>query len=242
MAYVSRGLILSHQTGMHNWNIDIPGARDLQLQLAQQVITADHFGPIHTVAGTDVGFEQQGRITRAAVVLLRFPELEVIEYKICRRPTTFPYVPGYLSFREAPALLEALQQLSLAPDLLLCDGQGIAHPRRFGIACHLGVLTGIPAIGVAKSRLLGSHREVANTKGSWQPLEDKGDIIGAVLRSRVNVKPIYISPGHNISLPSAINYVLDCLSRYRLPETTRWADGIASQRPAFMAKLKANPL
>lgn len=222
---------------MHNWDIDIKQARQLQQQLAQQVCTEDRFDRVSRVAGTDVGFEDGGKTTRAAVAVLSFPELELIEYRISRRATRFPYVPGYLSFRECPALLDALQQLTRQPDLLLCDGQGIAHPRRFGIACHLGVLTGIPAIGVAKSRLTGTHAEVGPEKGDWQPLIDQGETIGAVLRTRSNVKPVYVSPGHGVSLSSAIEYVLACTSRYRLPETTRWADGIASRRKAFLARL-----
>lgn len=221
----------------HDWPLNLSEAKALQQRLARQVVTEDRLGEVNLVAGTDVGFEDKGRTTRAAVAVLSFPELELLEYRISRCPTRFPYVPGYLSFRECPPLLDALQQLSIKPDLLLCDGQGIAHPRRFGIACHIGVLTGIPSIGVAKSRLIGTHDEVEEEAGSWQPLQDQGEVIGAVLRSRRNVKPIYISPGHNISLSSAINYVLDCLTAYRLPETTRWADGIASRRPAFMKKL-----
>ena len=223
-------------------NVTIAEAKIIQQQLAEKVCTQDHINKVATVAGTDVGFEQGGKITRAAVVILSFPALELIEYSISRCPTTFPYVPGYLSFRECPALLEALSKIKQQPDLLLCDGQGIAHPRRMGIACHLGLLTGIPSIGVAKSRLIGTHEVVGEEKGCWQPLYDrKGDdndeVIGAVLRTRTGVKPLYISPGHNISLPTAIHYVQACLTRYRLPETTRWADGIASNRPAFMRRI-----
>ena len=143
-------------------------------------------------------------------------------------PTTFPYIPGFLSFREIPALLKALEQLKITPDLIFCDGQGIAHPRRLGIACHLGVLIDVPAIGVAKSLLVGKYGEVPQEKGSCTPLQDQGETIGVVLRSRVNVKPIYISIGHRISLPTAVKYVRDCLGKYRLPEPTRIADKLAS--------------
>lgn len=222
---------------MHSWNLSIEEARTLQQQLAAAVITEDQFGDIHTVAGTDVGFEENGTITRAAVAVLSFPDLRLIDYAIRRRETRFPYVPGYLSFRECPALLDALDALPRHPDLLLCDGQGISHPRRIGIASHIGVLTGIPSIGVAKSRLVGAHREVGNEKGDWQPLIDRDETIGAVLRSRRGVKPIFVSCGHKVSLPSAIALVLACTPRYRLPETTRWADGLASRRPAFMRRL-----
>ncbi len=222
---------LYHQ---HPWDLTPAQARELQSQLARRVITEDRLGPVRYVAGVDVGFEQGGSVTRAAVAVLDFPALSLREYAIARRPTAFPYVPGLLSFREVPALLDALDKLKQWPDLLLCDGQGIAHPRRFGIACHLGVLTDLPSIGVGKSRLIGSHEPLAAGKGSWVPLRDGEEVVGAVLRSRAGVRPLYISSGHRISLASAIDYVLRCVTRYRLPETTRWADRIASdKRGAF---------
>jgi deoxyribonuclease V len=178
----------------------------------------------------DVGFEDNGSITRAAVATLSFPDLELSEYAIARRKTGFPYVPGYLSFRETPAVLDALEKLKRVPDVLLCDGQGIAHPRRFGIACHIGVLTAIPAIGVAKTRLIGTHASVPEEKGAYVSLVDKEQEVGVVLRTRTGVKPVYISIGHKISLPSAISLVMQCVTKYRLPETTRWADRIASNK------------
>ncbi|NEQ88389.1 MAG: deoxyribonuclease V, partial [Moorea sp. SIO2I5] len=174
--------------------------------------------------------EEDGAISQAAVAVLSFPDLQLRENAIARRPTTFPYVPGFLSFREVPVVLDALEKISIIPDLILCDGQGIAHPRRFGLACHLGVLTDIPTIGVAKSRFIGDHEELPENKGNWQPLSHDGEIIGAVVRTRTGVKPVYVSIGHRISLPTAIDYVLRCTSRYRLPETTRWADQLASNR------------
>jgi deoxyribonuclease V len=175
-----------------------------------------------------VGFEEGGKITRAAVAVLSFPDLQPLQQAIARLPTCFPYVPGLLSFREIPAVLGALEQLRPLPDLLLCDGQGVAHPRRFGIACHLGVVTGIPSIGVAKSRLIGTHPEPGPEKGSWVPLMDGDERIGAVLRTRSNVRPLFISSGHRISLQTAIDYVLACSPKYRLPETTRQAHKLAS--------------
>lgn len=202
----------------------------MQEQLRGQVITQDQLGEVRYVAGVDVGFEQEGKITRAAVAVLDFPALTLHEQAIARLPTSFPYVPGYLSFREIPAVVAALQKLHTLPDLLLCDGQGIAHPRRFGIACHLGVLTGLPSIGVAKSRLVGRFEEPAISKGSWSRLLDGEETIGAVLRTRERIKPLFISSGHRISLPTAIDYVLRCTTRYRLPETTRWAHKLASSR------------
>ena len=208
-------------------------ARAVQESLRGEVIVADKLGVVKTVAGVDVGFERAGAVTRAAVVVLDFPGLEPREQAVARQPTRFPYVPGYLSFREAPAVLAALAQLRQAPDLLLCDGQGIAHPRRFGIACHLGVLTNIPSIGVAKSRLIGTHGAVPKEKGAWVPLMDADEVIGAVLRTRNDVKPLYVSIGHRLSLETAIDYVLRCTTKYRLPETTRLADRLASQRDVF---------
>ena len=175
-----------------------------------------------------MGFEDHGHITRAAVAVLSFPDLELIAQAIARRPTEFPYIPGLLSFREIPAVLDALIQLDPLPDLLLCDGQGIAHPRRFGIASHLGVITDTPSIGVAKTRLCGKHGDVPHDRGQWTALHSGDELIGAVLRTRANVKPLYISIGHRISLSTAIDYVMACTGRYRLPETTRHAHRLAS--------------
>lgn len=192
------------------------------------MIREDRLGAVNTVAGIDVGFEDGGRITRAAVVVLSFPALETRDQAVSRGPTRFPYVPGYLSFRELPQVLKTLERLDIRPDLVLCDGQGLAHPRRFGLACHLGVATGLPTIGVAKSRLVGTHAELPPRKGEWVPLLDKGETIGAVLRTRDNVQPVYVSIGHRVSLPTAIAYVLRCTPRFRLPETTRRAHRLAS--------------
>jgi deoxyribonuclease V len=212
----------------HAWPLTTEEAIAIQQQLRQEVIASDQLGPVRYVAGVDVGYDLAENITRAAVAVLSFPDLQLVEHAIARRPTTFPYIPGFLSFREVPAVLDALEKLSLTPDLLLCDGQGIAHPRRFGIACHLGVLTNIPAIGVAKSRLLGSCDELPVRRGSWQPLRYEGETIGAVLRTRCGVKPVYVSTGHRVSLTTSIDYVMRCTPKYRLPETTRWADKLAS--------------
>jgi deoxyribonuclease V len=211
----------------HSWNVSPSEARAIQEDLRGRVITQDDFGDIRQVAGTDVAFEEQGRVTRGAVALLEYPGLELIEHAIARRPTSFPYIPGLLSFREIPVLLDAIEALGRRPNLVICDGQGIAHPRRFGLACHLGVLTGLPAIGVAKSRLTGKHEVVPDRKGAWVPLRDGEDVIGAVLRTRRGVRPVYVSPGHKVSLESAIRLTLDCVTRFRLPETTRWADRLA---------------
>lgn len=224
----------------HDWNLTPQEAIALQQSLRQEIRICDQFDPVQTVAGIDVGFEAGGTITRAAVAVLSFPDLQLVERAIARQPTAFPYIPGLLSFREVPAVLEALGHLKHTPDLLLCDGQGTAHPRRFGIACHIGLLTGQPAIGVGKSLLVGTHPAVPDEKGAWVPLQHQGETIGAVLRTRVGTKPLYISPGHRISLESAIDYVLRCTTKYRLPETTRHAHRLASETPlAEIAEIAA---
>ena len=214
----------------HAWPLTVEEAIAIQEQLRGEIITSDQLEPVQYVAGVDMGFEADGTISRAAVAVLSFPSLQLQESAIARRPTSFPYVPGFLSFREIPAVLDALEKISTIPDLILCDGQGIAHPRRFGIACHLGLIVDIPSIGVAKSLLTGKHEEVPDQRGSWQPLINRGETIGAVLRTRIGTKPLYISSGHRVSLPTAIEYVLRCAPKYRLPETTRIADKLASDK------------
>jgi deoxyribonuclease V len=211
------------------WPEDAESAIALQRRLRARIQTTDQLPEvIRHVAGVDAGFDQQGTVTRAAVVVLSFPDLVPVDEALVRCPTTFPYVPGLLSFREIPAVLQALNQITIQPDIILCDGQGIAHPRRLGIATHLGLIIDRPTIGVAKSRLTGSHGNVPSEKGQWVPLTDGKEQIGAVLRSRTGTKPLYISPGHRISLATALDYVLRCTPKYRLPETTRYADRLAS--------------
>jgi len=217
---------------LHPWDVTPEEAIAIQQRLHSQVIREDRLDPPRTVAGVDVGFEQDGAITRAAVAVLRYPALELVETALARQPTRFPYVPGLLSFRETPAVLAALERLSQLPDLLLCDGQGLAHPRRFGIACHLGLLTGLPAIGVGKSRLVGSHAPVGQARGDWQPLRHGDELVGAALRTRPQTNPLFISIGHRVSLETAIRLVLDCTPKYRLPETTRQAHRLASSKEA----------
>jgi deoxyribonuclease V len=212
----------------HSWNLTPGAAIALQHRLRSKVVRLGRPRQVRHVAGTDVGFERGGGITRAAVAVLTFPELELADYAVVRQPTRFPYVPGLLSFREIPALLAALARLSVQPDLLLCDGQGIAHPRRFGIASHLGVYCGMPAIGVAKSRLVGEHGVPMQRRGAWVPLRDRGETIGAVLRTKPHTQPVFVSIGHRISLPLAVRYVMACTTKFRLPETTRWAHQLAS--------------
>jgi deoxyribonuclease V len=221
----------------HPWNLTPAQARSLQERLRRRVVRRDRLGRVRHVCGIDVGFESGGRVTRAAAALLEFPSLELRAFALARMQTRFPYVPGLLSFREAPAALAALGKLALVPDLLLCDGQGIAHPRRCGLASHLGLLAGIPSIGVAKSRLIGEHGTLPARRGAWVPLLDGSERIGAVLRTRRGVKPLYVSIGHRVSLKTAIAYVLACAPRYRLPETTRWADRLAGAGEAELGAL-----
>ncbi len=215
-------------TAPHPWRVSPALARRIQEQLAPEVIREDRLQPPRTVAGTDIGFEDGHRLTRAALATLDFPGLHPLESVVVRRPTRFPYVPGLLSFREVPALLDALDQARRVPDLILCDGHGYAHPRRFGLACHLGVVTGLPTIGVAKSRLIGEYDPPGPERGDWSPLRDRGEVIGAVLRTRSGVNPLFVSIGHRVGLETAIHYVLACTPRYRLPETTRRAHHLAS--------------
>lgn len=224
-------MVISAEALEQAWAGITPGqARRLQEETAGEVVLEDTLPMPRTVAGVDVGFEQSNTVARAAVVVLDYATLEPLDYALARLPVSFPYVPGLLSFRECPVILHALAALRRPPDLLLCDGQGIAHPRRLGIASHLGVLTGLPTVGVGKSRLVGRHGPVPEQRGGWTPLYHRDDTIGAVLRTREGCKPLFISPGHRVTLATAIDLVMHFITRYRLPETTRWADGLASNR------------
>ncbi len=212
----------------HSWNVDTREAVRIQNHLRSRLILRDRFGTPRTVAGVDASFSRTGW-TRAAAVVLALPSLEILDHARAVRRTSFPYRTGLLTFREAPAVLEALRRLRRPPDLLICDGQGIAHPRRMGLAAHIGLLTDIPSIGAAKSRLTGTHSTVPDGRGEWVPLLDKGEPIGAVLRTREGVRPLYISPGHRVSIGSAVELVMRCVTRYRLPETTRAAHALAGR-------------
>ena len=224
-------------TPLHEWNLSPQAAIELQKQFAYEVIAEDQFdAPVKTVAGIDLGYDVNTNRSRAVVVVLKFPELELLESAEAIMPIQFPYVPGLLSFRETPVAVKALEKLQTAPDLILCDGQGIAHPRRFGIACHIGLITGVPSVGVAKSLLVGKYGALGETRGSLAPLVHRNEEVGAVLRTRDNVQPLYVSVGHKISLQTAIDYVLRCAPKYRLPETTRLADRLASYRIASYRK------
>jgi deoxyribonuclease V len=204
-----------------------------QRELALRVDRRNHLDwPPRRVAAVDCAFPERGTRTRAAAVLFSFPRLECLAEAVSEMPTTLPYIPGLLSFRELPAMLAALEQLPERADVVLCDGQGIAHPRRFGIACHLGVETGLPSVGVGKSRLCGQHEEPGREKGSVARLIDDGEDIGCVVRTRSGVRPLYVSIGHRIDLDSAVRLTLACTGRFRLPEPVRAADSLAGQSSA----------
>ena len=210
----------------HSWRVSTAEAKEIQLTLRDQVSFEPDFGEVRTVAGVDVGVE--GDEAKAAVVVLSYPSLKPVEQSLAKVPVSMPYVPGLLSFREAPAILAACESLEIEPDLFVFDGQGLAHPRRFGIASHIGVILDKPSVGCAKSRLFGTHHEPGPEAGSYVQLYDGDDIIGAVLRTRDNVSPVYVSVGHRTDLETAIQYVMGCCKGYRLPETTRHAHRAAS--------------
>ncbi|MDN0125262.1 deoxyribonuclease V [Yersinia aleksiciae] len=228
--------------------IDTKALRAEQQQRASEVLLQD--APVLTnplgqsvrfIAGADVGFEQHGEVTRAAIAILRYPSLELVEYQIARVETSLPYIPGLLSFREYPALLAAWAKLQQRPDLVFVDGQGIAHPRRLGVASHFGLLVDVPTIGVAKSRLCGHFQPLESDNGALQPLIDGNEQLGWVWRSKIRCNPLFISPGHQVSVDSALTWVQRCMAGYRLPEPTRWADAIASNRPQFQRWMRKTP-
>jgi deoxyribonuclease V len=239
---------------LHRWDVTPEEARRIQEELRGRVELQDRlterqgekrsrsfgtknekrFDAVRLVAGADVAFEFRGRGTSqgralAGVIVYSFPELREIERACAERPLEFPYVPGLLSFRELPALLGAMAKLRAEPDVIFCDAQGYAHPRRFGLACHLGVLLDRATVGCAKSRLIGEHREPGRAAGSWAALEEAGETIGAVVRTRTDVKPIYVSAGHRVALPSAIELALAVCDGYRIPKPTREADHFVEQ-------------
>ena len=214
---------------LHSWDVTPEEARQFQNELRSQVVQTDRFGTINTVAGVDIGLKKD--IALASVVVLSFPELQVVDSVVTESPVRFPYIPGLLSFREIPPLLTAFTELQTEPDLVIVDGQGIAHPRRFGLASHLGLILDKPTIGCAKSRLWGRYEDPDSAQGAYTYLTDKGAVIGAAVRTRANVRVVYVSIGHRISLDSARMWVLACCQGYRLPETTRYAHNAASGKP-----------
>jgi deoxyribonuclease V len=201
-----------------------------QRRLAAGVIVEDiDPGPIEWVAGVDAAFPRHGKVTRGAAVLMRLPDLELVDQAVVEKPTELPYIPGLLSFRELPAIEAALRALCRPPEVVLCDGQGLAHPRRFGIACHLGVSTGLRSLGIGKSRLCGEHEMPGEARGDQAALIDRGERIGTVLRTRDRIRPVFVSVGHGLSLERAVELALACAPRYRLPEPIRAADRLAGR-------------
>ncbi len=243
-------------TALHDWNLDPAAAVAKQREMATRLTLTPPWGTSldewpATITGVDIGFEDEGEVTRAAVVTLDLATLEPLEQQLTRQPTRMPYIPGLLSFRELPAAIAALESLERAPECLMVDGHGIAHPRRLGVAAHLGLWCDLPSFGVAKKRLCGKHGEPGDARGDWVALTDRvreadGELgiientelprreqrsqLGAVLRSRAKVKPVFVSPGQRMNLDTALAMTLHCLGKTKLPEPTRLADQLASRR------------
>jgi deoxyribonuclease V len=212
---------------LHEWSLEQEEAKALQRELAKRVVREDRLDEVRHITGVDMAINEVNGMARAAVVLLSYPALEIVEQHVFEEPVRMPYIPGLLSFREIPCILGAFDLLKQLPELVMVDGQGIAHPRRLGIASHLGLWLDLPTIGCAKSILTGHHGPLSEEVGSWVPLEADREVIGAVLRTRARVKPMIISLGHRISLETSLRYVLACARGYRLPEPTRLADKLS---------------
>jgi len=210
---------------LHKWDLSPAEAIAVQHDLCARLVTCNQLGEVHTVAGVDIS--TAGGRARAAIVVLSFPQLEPLEVARAELPLTFAYVPGLLAFREAPAILAAAEHLRLEPDLFMLDGHGLAHPRRMGIATHVGIILDRPSIGCAKSLLCGEHDDVGGRVGDYAEVIDRGEVIGVALRTREDTRPVYVSIGHKVDLPTAMCHVLRCTAGYRLPEPTRWAHRVA---------------
>lgn len=211
----------------HPWNLQPKEAMALQKELSEKVILSSSLAlsKIKTVAGIDTHCDEAWAV--AAVVNMDIVSLETVEIATAKKVVRYPYIPGLLSFREGPVILSALKKLKASPDLLVFDGQGIAHPRRFGIASHIGMLVDMPSIGCAKTKLIGRYLEPDAAKGSFTYLDDQGETIGSTVRTRNSVKPVYVSIGHRINLKDSIDIILQCCDKYRLPEPIRRADKLA---------------
>jgi deoxyribonuclease V len=207
----------------HGWQVTPAEAIAIQKELAAEVCRTGDVDSPSRIAGADISVNRWQKTGTGAVVVLSYPGLKIVEVKVVTDHIEFPYIPGLLSFREAPLILAACEELTMTPDLLLVDGQGIAHPRRMGLASHLGLCLDIPTIGCAKSRLCGTHEEPAHEAGNYTKLIDSNEVIGAVLRTRTGVKPVYVSIGHRIDLLTSLHWLMVCCRGYRLPEPTRLA-------------------
>lgn len=217
---------------LHDWNVEPKEAVRLQRMMSGEVVLRPLPKRVEVVAGCDISFDRFSDVVHAGIVLVRLPELEVVETAGVTARAAFPYVPGLLSFRETPSLLEAWERLTVRPDVVVLDGQGLAHPRRFGIACHVGLLTGVPSVGFAKTLLVGKYEAPGETAGSVSPLVDRGETVGAAVRTKTRVSPVFVSPGHLADVESAVELALRCVrgfaraergSKYRIPEPTRLA-------------------
>jgi deoxyribonuclease V len=227
---------------LHGWDGSIAQAQEIQLRLAKAVVTENGVFQADLVAGIDISSPDARGVARGAVVVLRYPDLSIVEIQVAEGEVTFPYVPGLLSFREGPLILAACEKLGNVPDLVFIDGQGIAHPRRFGLASHVGLFLALPTIGCAKSILCGQHAPVGEEGGSHAELCDNGEVIGAALRTKSGVKLVYVSVGHKIDLTEALQWVLKCCRGYRLPEPTRLAHLAAQGMLRPESDCRAKPL
>src|SRR3989337_1986485 len=217
---------------LHKWDVSPAEAIEIQKDLRKKIITENEFGEVRYIAGADISFNRRSPLGYAVVVVMTFPDLEVVEEKRVKAEIKFPYIPGLLAFREAPILLKAFEKLKKEPDLIIFDGQGIAHPRGMGIASHLGIILNKPTIGCAKSRLFGTYNEPGKNEGDFSYLystQETDDVIGAVVRTKSNTKPVFVSIGHKIDLQTAIKFILECRRGYRIPEPTRIAHNLVNR-------------
>ncbi len=211
----------------HLWNLPVDEVLELQKRLSTKIITIDNFSKIQLVAGVDVAYKPNSDKLTAAIVILNANDFSIIESSTVTLKATFPYISGLFSFREIPPLLASFEKIKNVPDLIVCDAQGYAHPRRFGLACHLGLLMDIPTIGCAKSLMIGKYVPPGGNRGDFSNIIDKGEVIGQALRTQNNVNPVYVSIGHKISLETSAEWILKLSPKYRLPETTRLSDQLS---------------
>jgi deoxyribonuclease V len=230
----------------HPWQVTPAEAQAIQRSLADQVSRKNGVGSPTLVAGVDISSGRASRMATGAVVVLAYPEMTVVESRVVEQKVDFPYIPGLLSFREAPLILAACEKLNHSPDLILVDGQGIAHPRRLGLASHVGLLLDLPTIGCAKSLLCGTHGPVGDEAGSYAEITDSGEVIGAALRTKKGVRPLYVSVGHEVDLAAAVAWVMRCCRGYRMPEPTRLAHlaagGLSGSSPTKREKQPVGPI
>ncbi|MBI5748504.1 MAG: deoxyribonuclease V [Nitrospinae bacterium] len=218
---------------LHKWDISPAEAVEIQKNLREKIITENEHGEVRYIAGADISFNRKSLLGYAVVAVMTFPDLEVVEEKRIEAEIKFPYIPGLLAFREAPILLKAFEKLKIEPDLIIFDGQGIAHPRGMGIASHLGIILNKPTIGCAKSKLFGTYKEPGKNEGNFSYLyspQETDNVIGAVVRTKSNTKPVFVSIGHKIDLQTSIKFILECRRGYRIPEPTRIAHNLVSKQ------------